>query len=193
MLDEMETLPVATEELSHGIPLILAILNTRYGQQKRLHDEWPDHAAMEEWLRERGLIAADGTVTDGDYRRAIALREALRKGLRRSDDHGTTADALETINHIARHALLKVHFSGFAQAQLAPESDGVDGVLARACWGRCIPPSTREIRRTLKFARTMPVARRSMMAHGITPRYGVPRAPVATACTRVPTGSRKRR
>jgi predicted RNA-binding Zn ribbon-like protein len=131
MLDEMETLPVATEELSHGIPLILAILNTRYGQQKRLHDEWPDHAAMEEWLRERGLIAADGTVMDGDYRRAIALREALRKGLRRSDDHGTTADALETINHIARHALLKVHFSGFAQAQLAPESDGVDGVLAR--------------------------------------------------------------
>jgi predicted RNA-binding Zn ribbon-like protein len=121
------------EAIPEGLHFLLALLNTRYGQQKRLHDAWPDRAAMERWLREQGLITAEVVVAEGEYRRAIDLREALRQSLRRSShDASTSAEALETLNHIARYTLLKVHFTGPTQARLVPESGGVDGVLARA-------------------------------------------------------------
>ncbi len=120
-----------TEMVPNEVQRILAFLNTRYGHRQRLHDAWQDHVAMANWLREQGLIATDSMVTEGDYRRAIALREALRQSLRRADDGGTTAaEALATINHTAQHTLLKVHFSGPSQLYLVPESGGVDGVLA---------------------------------------------------------------
>src|SRR5690349_1301757 len=61
------------------VHFLLTFLNTRYGQQKRLHhDAWPDRVALEHWLREHDLITAEIQVTEGDYRRAIAFREALR-------------------------------------------------------------------------------------------------------------------
>ena len=124
---------VHEEAIPEGLHFLLALLNTRCGQQKWLHDAWPDHAAMGRWLREQGLITAEVIVTEGDYRRAVELREALRQSVRRSShDVTTSAEALETINHIARHTLLKVHFAGPTQACLVPESGGVDGVLARA-------------------------------------------------------------
>lgn len=125
---------VSAEAIPASVHLLLDFLNTRYGQQKRFHDAWPDRAAMEGWLREQGLITVEIPVTEGDYRRAIGLREALRQTLQRSQqDAATAAEALETINQIARHTLLKVTLthSGSVEALLIPESQGVDGVLAR--------------------------------------------------------------
>ena len=123
---------MAEEDIPEGAHLILALINTRYGQMKHFHDAWPDRATMESWLRQESLIAAEAVVTEGDYRRAVTLREALRQSLRRTNDAGTTAaEALATINHIAQDVLLKVHFSGMDEVRLAPESRGVDGVLAR--------------------------------------------------------------
>src|SRR5258708_33469170 len=124
---------VHEEAIPEGLHFLVALLNTRYGRQKRLHDAWPDRAAMERWLREQGLITAEVVVAEGEYRRAIDLREALRQYLRRSrHDATTSAEALETINHISRHTLLKVQFTGSTQARLVSQSGGVDGVLARA-------------------------------------------------------------
>ncbi len=111
--------------------LIIEVVNTRYGQQKRLLDAWPGRTAMENWLRERGLIAATDIVSDGDYRRAIALREALRTSLRRANDAEAMVEAISTINHVADHTLLRVQFTDVEQVQLAPESNGFDGVIAR--------------------------------------------------------------
>ncbi len=117
------------------VHFLLTFLNTRYGQQHRLHDDWPDPSALEDWLHAQDLLPAERQVTEGDYRRALALREALRHILRsRADDVPdalAVADALETFNHIARHTLLKVQLAGPMQAHLIPESSGVDGVLAR--------------------------------------------------------------
>jgi predicted RNA-binding Zn ribbon-like protein len=124
---EMETLVMRAVEMAPEVALIVEVVNTHFGKMKRLREDWPDRAALESWLHERGLIAATDSVSEGDYRRVVALREALRTSLRRADD----AEALATINHFADHALLKVHFTDGASAQLAPESGGVDGVIAR--------------------------------------------------------------
>lgn len=126
---------------------LLAFLNTRYGQAKRLNDAWPDCAALGRWLREQGLLSATTPISAGDYRRAVAFREALRRILREHIDATEHADALEghagdeelsleearaTLDHAARAALLRVQFADAAQARLEPESGGLDGVFARA-------------------------------------------------------------
>ena len=124
---------MSAEAIPESVHLLLDFLNTRYGQQKRVHDAWPDRVAMEEWLRGRGLLTPEAVVTEGDYRRAIALREALRQTLRRiQQEPAAGAEPLDTINQIARHTLLSVMLVGPTQARLVPESTGVDGILARA-------------------------------------------------------------
>jgi predicted RNA-binding Zn ribbon-like protein len=114
-----------------GLQLVQSLLNTRYGQRSRLHDVWPDRTAMEDWLRDQHLVSRDTAVTDGDFRRAVALREALRHLLRRSDVEAPTKEALSTIRGMASHLLLKVELLSGVGARLEPESEGVDGFLAR--------------------------------------------------------------
>jgi predicted RNA-binding Zn ribbon-like protein len=108
------------------------LLNTRYGQRGRRHDDWPDRAAMEDWLRAHGLIQAEDMVTEGDYRRAVAMREALRQLLRRSAEADSADDeARTTLRGIASHLLLKVDVVSASWSRLSPESGGVDGCLAQ--------------------------------------------------------------
>lgn len=115
-----------------GLRLVQLLLNTRYGQGKRLHDVWPDRSAMEDWIREQRLITPQLMVTDGDYRRAIAMREAIRQ-LRRTpvvEAHNDATDALETLRGLASHLLLKLQLLSGNEVRLVPESGGVDGFLA---------------------------------------------------------------
>ena len=114
-----------------GLQLVQLLLNTRYGQRSRLHDVWPDRAAMEDWLRDQNLISRGSMVTEGDFRRAAALRESLRQLLRRPDAEVSTEEALSTIRGMAPHLLLKVQVVSTAEVRLEPESEGVDGFLAR--------------------------------------------------------------
>jgi predicted RNA-binding Zn ribbon-like protein len=114
-----------------GLQLVQLLLNTRYGQRVRLYDLWPDRAAMEDWLRDQRLITDGVTVTEGDFRRTIALRESLRQLLRRADAAAPTEEALSTIRGMAAHLLLKVQLISGDEARLEPESEGVDGFLAR--------------------------------------------------------------
>lgn len=115
--------------------LVHQLLNTRYGQRQRLHEDWPDREAMATWLCEQALLAEQDTVTDGDYRRAIEVREIIRHHLQRNgenSDAGVGEAALAALNPLARHLPLRLVFSPSQAAQLVPESGGVDGVLARA-------------------------------------------------------------
>ena len=114
-----------------GLQLVQLLLNTRYGQRSRLHDVWPDRDAMEDWLRDQNLISSGSVVTEGDFRRAVALRESLRQLLRRPDADVPTEEALSTIRGMAPHLLLKVQLVSTAETRLEPESEGVDGFLAR--------------------------------------------------------------
>jgi predicted RNA-binding Zn ribbon-like protein len=110
---------------------MLKLLNTRYGQRERRHDDWPDRAAMEDWLREHDLITAEDMVTEGDYRRTVAMREALRQLLRRPAEAGSTEDAQATLRALASHLLLQVDVVSASVSRLSPESTGVDGFLAQ--------------------------------------------------------------
>ena len=111
--------------------LMLTLLNTRFGQRERRHDDWPDRAAMEDWLRERNLITAEDLVTEGDFRRAVAMREALRQLLRRPTQDDAVHDAQATLRGLASHLLLKVDVVSASVSRLSPESTGVDGFLAQ--------------------------------------------------------------
>lgn len=113
-----------------GVQLVQRVLNTRYGQRDRLHDEWPDRAGMEQWLREQGYIPTSAMVTEADFRRAVAMRESLRHLLRRSDgDSGE--EEISMLAGLGTHLLLKVKVLSATETHLEPESDGVDGFLAR--------------------------------------------------------------
>jgi predicted RNA-binding Zn ribbon-like protein len=111
-------------------PTALLLLNTRYGQRARQHDDWPNRAAMDDWLREHNEVSTEEMVTEGDYRRAVAMREALRQLLRRSSDD-TNDNARATLAGLAAHLLLKVDVVSSSGYRLVPESIGVDGFLAR--------------------------------------------------------------
>ncbi len=111
---------------------VLMLLNTRYGQRTRRREDWPDRAAMADWLHEHDLITAGDIVTEGDFRRAVAMREALRQLLRRSTDaDAANGEARATLAGIAPHLLLKVDLASTSVSSLIPESSGVDGFLAQ--------------------------------------------------------------
>jgi len=77
-------------------------------------------------------LLADGTpVTEGDLRRVLELREAIRSLLRANNDAPVSPQRIGTLNHLAGNAPLTVHFQGDGQAVLEPDISGVDGVLAR--------------------------------------------------------------
>jgi predicted RNA-binding Zn ribbon-like protein len=117
---------------TEGLRLVLMLLNTRYGSETRLHDVWSDRASMEDWCREQGLITRDARVTDADFRRAVAMREAMRHLLRRPKyDDAETNEALTTIQGLTSSLLLKVQFLSGSRADLIPESTGVDGFLGQ--------------------------------------------------------------
>src|SRR5271166_4994708 len=113
-----------------GVRLVQRVLNTRYGQQVRLHDEWPDRAGMEQWLRDQGYIPIGATVTEAAFRRAVAMRESLRRLLRRADGD-SAEEARSILSGLGSHLLLKVQVLSATETHLEPESDGVDGFLAR--------------------------------------------------------------
>ena len=60
-----------------------------------------------------------------------ALPRRPRALLRRPDAEVSTEEALSTIRGMATHLLLKVQLVAPAEAHLEPESEGVDGFLAR--------------------------------------------------------------
>jgi predicted RNA-binding Zn ribbon-like protein len=122
----------STRAAAEGLHLVLMLLNTRYGQETRLHDVWPDRAAMEDWLCEQGLITTATQVTDADFRRAISMREALRHLLRRpKNSDAATDEALRAIQGLSSALLLKVRFLSGSRADIVPESIGVDGFLGQ--------------------------------------------------------------
>lgn len=136
------------QEMPPALAHVLAFVNTRYGGERHQHREVETPEQLQTWLRERELLNAGEPVTEGDFRRAIAFREALRTLLhanterdQRFTDAGTVAgdasstpsiaDAVELLNATGRSAPLRVRFRSDGNATLEPDLAGVDGVIAR--------------------------------------------------------------
>jgi predicted RNA-binding Zn ribbon-like protein len=123
------------EEQSKAAPgqlvLVQALVNTQYGQGRREHVELRSPEHLRVWLVAHRLLADGTPVTEGDFRRVLLLREALRGLLRANNDSGTSASQEEVLNHLASNAPLTVRFHSDGLPTLEPDIAGVDGALAR--------------------------------------------------------------
>ncbi len=128
---EMEAPPM-DKPAPGELGLIQQLVNTSYGQGQRAHRVLTTPAELRSWLVERGLLAAEAPVTEGDLRRVLALREGLRALLlAHSRGELPTAEALAALNQVAAHAPLTARFRQDGGVDLVPDLDGVDGALAR--------------------------------------------------------------
>ncbi len=110
-----------------ALALIEATVNTRYGRTRA--DDWQTSEQLREWLIQHQLLAREAPFSQGDQRRLIEVREALRALLRGNNDLPVVPEDIETLNHIARYAPSIVQFRQDGQAHLVPDIEGVDGVI----------------------------------------------------------------
>lgn len=113
------------------LALIQALVNTQYGQRRRAHVEVTNPEQLKAWLVAHGLLADGASVTDGDLRRVVRLREALRLLLRANSETEMLTPPVEELNHLASNAPLTVRFKQDGSPVLEPDIAGVDGTIAR--------------------------------------------------------------
>jgi hypothetical protein len=123
------------EEQSNAAPeplaLVQALVNTQYGQGRRAHVELMSPEELRAWLVARRLLADGTPVTQGDFRRVLQMREALRSLLRANNAREMPASPVEALNRLASNAPLTVRFQHNGVPTLEPDIAGVDGALAR--------------------------------------------------------------
>jgi len=94
-------------------------------------DELAGPDELRAWLAERDLIAADARVGRADFNRAIDVREGLRALLMAHNGMPLDEERVGRLDRAAARAGVRVVFAPGSQPRLAPESDGVDGAIAR--------------------------------------------------------------
>ena len=110
--------------------LVQDLVNTHYGQKRYAHVELTSPDDLRDWLVAHGLLADGTAVTEGDFRRVLLLREALRNLLRANNDTEVPATQIEALNHLASNAPLTVRFHSEGAPTLEPDITGVDGAIA---------------------------------------------------------------
>ena len=113
------------------LALVQAFVNTQYGQARRAHTELANPELLRIWLIARDLLAEGTPVTEGDFRRVLQMREALRSLLRANNELEMPASQVEVLNRLASNAPLTVRFQRDGVPTLEPDIAGVDGALAR--------------------------------------------------------------
>src|SRR5579883_3007037 len=102
----------AHDEQSKSAPGQLALIqdfvNTSYGNKRHAHAELTTPEQLQAWLVAHGLLADGIPVTEGDVRRMVRLREALRSFLRVNSGFEDPAVQDQLLNHLASHAPLIV-------------------------------------------------------------------------------------
>ncbi len=123
------------EEQSKAAPgplaLVQALVNTQYGQGRHAHVELTSPEQLHAWLVAHRLLADGTPVTEGDFRRVLLLREALRSLLRANNETGMLASRIEVFNRLASDAPLTVRLHHDGLPTLEPDISGVDGAIAR--------------------------------------------------------------
>jgi|SRR5215469_10952996 len=123
------------EELSKAVPgslaLVQALVNTQFGQGRRAHVELTSPEKLRAWLIAHRLLPDGTPVTEGDFRRVLQLREALRSLLGANNEREAPASQVDVLNRLASNAPLTVRFQHEAVPALEPDIAGVDGAIAR--------------------------------------------------------------
>lgn len=112
------------------LAVVQALVNTQYGQGRYVHAELTSSDQLRAWLVAHGLLEDSAPVTEGDVRRVVQFREALRSLLRANNEMEVLTSPAEALNHLASAAPLRVRFHDDGQVTLEPDIAGVDGALA---------------------------------------------------------------
>lgn len=91
----------------------------------------PDAGALGDWLVGHGLMASGSPVDAGDYRHALAVREAMRGVVGGNSGMPVYPVDLATLNEAATASGLRVRFGRGGRARLEPDATGVVGALGR--------------------------------------------------------------
>ena len=130
-----------------ALGVIQAFINTRDVQAQREYLSTPEK--LRTWLTRRELLDGHAAVGDADLRRAVELRESLRALLVAHHGGPVGADALATLNGIARDAPLVVQFDHAGETRLVPTASGVEGALNRILvmvWSAMVEGSWRRLK-----------------------------------------------
>src|SRR5258707_3234930 len=119
------------EEQSKAAPgslaLVQALVNTQYGQGRRAHIELTSPEQLRAWLVAHRLLADGAPVTQGDFRRVLQLRQALRSLLRSNHETGILASSIDVFNRLASDAPLTVRLHPAALLTIASAIACLDG------------------------------------------------------------------
>ena len=113
------------------LALVQALVNTQYGQGRHAHVELTSPEQLRAWLVAHRLLEDGTPVTQGDFRRVLQLREALRSLLRANNETGMLASPIEVFNRLASDAPLTVRLHPDGLSTLEPDIAAVDGAIAR--------------------------------------------------------------
>ncbi len=112
-----------------GLALVQDFLNTT--DLEGGTDDLGDVDGLRAWLGARRLTPPDLPIRDGDRRRLVAVREALRDVIEGRDHDGIEADALAVLDDAARDATVRITLGRDGSAALTPVADDLDGFVAR--------------------------------------------------------------
>jgi predicted RNA-binding Zn ribbon-like protein len=112
-----------------GLAVLQDFLNTADLEEGQ--DDLADVEGLGSWLAARGLADRDLTIREGDRRRLVGLREALRDVIDGRDHGGIDGAALQVVADAAQDAAVRVTLGPDGAAALTPASSGLDGFVAR--------------------------------------------------------------
>jgi predicted RNA-binding Zn ribbon-like protein len=93
-------------------------------------DELDTPAKLASWLAERDMLGTDLQVGEGELRRAIELREALRALLLANNGATLDEQAIETLNRAVSDATLSVRFDPHGTSELTVKGSGPAAAVA---------------------------------------------------------------
>ena len=111
------------------LELIRGFVNTRDIEEER--EELATPADLHDWLVANGLLAPDEGTGQADLRRALKLREALRRLLLANNGAPVEPRVADVLDAAARQARLGARFRADGSGALEPAAHGVDGAMGR--------------------------------------------------------------
>lgn len=94
-------------------------------------DEFVDTDGLRAWLDARGLGSPDLPIREGDRRRLVTLREAVRDIVEGRDHGGIDPAAVRVVDDAAVDAMVRISLDAGGDAALTPAGAGLDGFVAR--------------------------------------------------------------
>ena len=112
-----------------GLAILQDFLNTT--DLEDALDDLTDIDGLRAWLAERDLATADLPIREGDRRRLVSLREALRDIVEGRDHGGIDPEAVRVVDDAAAAATVRITLDRGGDAAMTPAATGLDGFVAR--------------------------------------------------------------